>query len=95
MKLEEKVRLLPGMDKTVQLFKRRVIASAQEVELDRQGRILISAAQRIDAGLNSEMVIAGALDKIELWDRKEWDAAVDISGIDQQAVADKLSQFGI
>jgi MraZ protein len=94
-KLEEKVRTLPKMDEDVKLFIRKVIGSAQEVEIDKQGRILVSAAQRVDAGLNSEIVIVGQLDKIDLWDRKEWDAVNDLSKIDKKATAEKLAAYGL
>ncbi len=94
-KLEEKVRTLPKMDEDVKLFIRKVIGSAQEVEIDKQGRILVSAAQREDAGLNSEIVIVGQLDKIDLWDRKEWDAVNDLSRIDKKATAEKLAAYGL
>lgn len=94
-RLEEKVRLLPKMQEEVRFFMRRVIASAQEVELDKQGRILVPAAHREDAGLNSEIVIVGQIEKIELWDRKEWDAVVDLSKIDKKAVEEKLASYGI
>lgn len=94
-KLEEKVRTLPKMDEDVKLFTRKVIGSAQEVEIDKQGRILISAAQREDAGLHSEIVIVGQLDKIDLWDRKEWDAANDLSRIDKKMTAEKLAAYGL
>ncbi len=94
-KLEEKVRTLPKMDEDVKLFIRKVIGSAQEVEIDKQGRILVSAAQREDAGLHSEIVIVGQLDKIDLWDRKEWDAVNDLSKIDKRATAEKLAAYGL
>ena len=94
-KLEEKVRTLPKMDEDVKLFIRKVIGSAQEVEIDKQGRIQVSAAQREDAGLNSEIVIVGQLDKIDLWDRKEWDAVNDLSKIDKKATAEKLAAYGL
>lgn len=94
-KLEEKVRTLPKMDEDVKLFIRKVIGSAQEVEIDKQGRILVSAAQREDAALNSEIVIVGQLDKIDLWDRKEWDAVNDLSRIDKKATAEKLAAYGL
>ena len=94
-KLEEKVRTLPKMDEDVKLFIRKVIGSAQEVEIDKQGRILVSAAQRVDAGLNSEIVIVGQLDKIDLWDRKEWDAVNDLSKIDKKATAERLAAYGL
>ncbi len=94
-KLEEKVRTLPSMDEYVKLYRRIVIGSAQEVETDKQGRILISAAQREDAGLNSDIVIVGQLDMIDLWDRKEWDAVNDISKIDKKTTAEKLAAYGL
>ena len=94
-KLEEKVRTLPKMDEDVKLFMRKVIGSAQEVEIDKQGRILVSAAQREDAGLHSEIVIVGQLDKIDLWDRKEWDAVNDLSKIDKKMTAEKLAAYGL
>jgi len=94
-KLEEKVRTLPKMDEDVKLFIRKVIGSAQEVEIDKQGRILVSAAQREDASLHSEIVIVGQLDKIDLWDRKEWDAVNDLSKIDKKKTAEKLAAYGL
>jgi len=94
-KLEEKVRPLPKSQEEVKFFMRRVIASAQEIELDKQGRILIPAAHREDAGLNTDIVMLGLIDKIELWDRKEWDAAYNSSGIDKKVVADKLAAYGL
>lgn len=94
-KLEEKVRQLPRMLEEVRFFMRRVIASAQEVEMDKQGRILIPAAHRADAGLNSDIVMVGLIEKIELWDKKEWEVAVDPSGIDRKTVEEKLASYGL
>jgi MraZ protein len=95
IRLEEKVRQLPGMTEEVKFFKRRVIASAHEVEVDKQGRILIPAALREDAGLISDIVIVGQLEKIELWDRKEWDIVVDPTKIDRRAAEEKLAAYGL
>ena len=93
--LEEKVRSLPKMDKDVKLFKRRVIASATECDIDKQGRILIPAALREDADIAGDIVIVGQVEKIELWNRKEWDAVVDLSGVDQESVEEKLAGYGL
>lgn len=95
LKLEEKVRQLPKMLEEVRFFMRRVIASAQEMELDRQGRVLIPSALREDAGLNSDIVMVGQLEKIDLWDRKEWDLAVDPAKFDRKAVEEKLASYGL
>jgi len=94
-RLEEKVRPLPKSQEEVKFYMRKVIASAQEVELDKQGRILIPAAHREDAGLSTDIVIVGQIEKIELWDRKEWDAVNDPSRLDKKAVAEKLAAYGL
>jgi MraZ protein len=95
IRLEEKVRQLPRMQEEVRFFMRRVIASAQEVELDKQGRVLIPAAHREDAGLHSDIVIVGQIEKMELWDRKEWDIVVDPARIDRKAAEEKLASYGL
>lgn len=94
-RLGEKVRSLPQMKEPVKYFLRKVIASAQECELDKQGRILIPATHREDAQINGEVVVVGQIDKIELWNRKEWDAAIDPSKIDRKAYEAELAGMGI
>lgn len=94
-RIEEKVRQLPKSQDEVRYFLRRVVASAQEIELDKQGRILVPASLREDAGLNSDIVIVGQIDKIELWDRKAWDGVNDPATIDRKAVAEKLASYGL
>lgn len=95
IRLEEKVRQLPKMKEEVRFFMRRVIASAQEVELDKQGRVLIPAAHREDAGLDADIVIVGQIEKIELWDRKEWDIVVDPARIDKREAEERLASYGL
>lgn len=57
----------------------RVWASgATEVEIDRQGRVPIPSWLRAYAGLEDgeEVLIMGAIERIELWKRSEWEARV-------------------
>ena len=95
IKLEEKIRGLPRMLEEVRFFMRRVIASAQECTFDKQGRLLIPAAQREDSGIRGDVVIVGQIEKIELWDRKEWDGVVDLSSIDRKTVEERLAAYGL
>ena len=94
-RLEERVRAMPKMDEAVKFFMRKVIASAVEIELDKQGRVLIPVAHREDSGINGEIVVVGQIDKIELWDRKEWDTMVDPAKIDKKAVEQRLVSYGL
>ena len=56
-KLIDKVNQMPQTSDAVKYFMRRVIGSAIECEIDKQGRVLVSAALRTDAALDSEVVL--------------------------------------
>lgn len=47
-----------------------------EVEVDRQGRMAIPAELRRFAGLTGDVLINGAIDRVELWDPAVWEAKV-------------------
>ena len=51
-------------------------STSHELEIDRQGRMAIPARLREYAGLGSEVLVLGAIDRVELWDRPTWDAKV-------------------
>jgi len=95
LKLEEKIRELPKSDEAVMYFLRRVIASALPCELDKQGRILIPYEHRQDAGINSEVVIVGQIERIEIWDKITWDSITDPSKVDIKRIQDGLAKYGL
>lgn len=94
-RLQEQVRSKPRSDEAIRFFLRRVIASAVETEMDKQGRILVPAALREDANINANVVLAGQIEKIELWDRNEWDTLYDPSKIDRKIIEEKLAAYGL
>ncbi len=94
-KLQEQVRTKPRSDEAIRFFLRRVVASAIEMEMDKQGRILVPAALREDANLNSNVVMAGQIERIELWDRNEWDVLFDPEKADRRSIEDKLASYGL
>ena len=53
-------------------YVRRLAASADEQELDKQGRITLSPAHRSYAGLERECVVIGSVDFMEIWDAEAW-----------------------
>lgn len=61
-------------------IQRRLMSWAVEVEADKQGRILIPLNLREQAGLEKDIIVAGVVDRCEIWDRQRWNdfnAAVD------------------
>jgi len=50
------------------LIQRRFIAPAQEVEIDRTGRIVIPSTLREYGGLTKECIVLCMLNRLEIWD---------------------------
>lgn len=51
---------------------RFTFSGAFDVELDRQGRIIVPAALRQYAGIGAEVVMVGAYDHLEVWSKDLW-----------------------
>ena len=54
-------------------FERITFALASKVELDRQGRVLLSERLRRRAGLGDRIMLVGVRDHIELWNSRDWE----------------------
>lgn len=51
-------------------------STSHELDLDRQGRMAIPARLREYAGLEGDVLVLGAIDRVELWNREAWDEKV-------------------
>ena len=90
---EDKLKALPlTVNKEARKFSRFFLAGAATVELDKQGRALVPATLREFAGLDKEVVLAGVLDRIEIWDKDKWHEASDYDDMDD--IAEHMSEFG-
>jgi transcriptional regulator MraZ len=72
-------------------LQRVVYANAVEGELDKQGRIVISARLREYAGLERDVVVAGVNDHLEIWDRAAWQRELADSEGRTRDVAERLA----
>ena len=79
---------LSGEARTLQ---RVVYANAVEGDLDKQGRIVISARLREYAGLDRDVVVAGVNDHLEIWDRGAWQREIADSEGRTRDVAERLA----
>jgi MraZ protein len=51
-------------------------STASYVRPDRQGRFVIAEEKRSEVSLATEITVVGAVDRVEIWDRKLWAAHV-------------------
>jgi MraZ protein len=66
---ENELKKVPTGSREVRMFKRVFMASASECTMDRQGRIVIPPSLKQFAGFDKSIVIAGAIDHFEIWDK--------------------------
>ena len=55
------------------VLRRMTFGSAFDMELDRQGRVLVPQPLRRYASLQEEVVLVGGGDYLEIWDRRRWE----------------------
>ena len=70
--LERKLVRLPSMNKVARNIVRIMVGYATEVEMDGNGRILVSRELRDFAGLDKAAMLIGQGNKFELWDEDAW-----------------------
>ncbi|MCI5959366.1 MAG: division/cell wall cluster transcriptional repressor MraZ [Lachnospiraceae bacterium] len=88
-KLNEK----SDLEAKVRKIKRFFISGAQEMEPDKQGRMLVPPVLREYAGLEKEVVFAGVGGHIEIWDKAKWEDVTSFDDIND--IAEELSNIGI
>src|SRR6266508_1767714 len=71
-RLAERISGLPMLQADARQLHRHFFAGATQLIPDRLGRVLIPAYLRDYAGLRGEVVVAGVLSRIEIWDRDTW-----------------------
>ncbi len=73
-------------DRAAQLFETFYIGGAHEVQVDRQGRILIPSKLREFAGLARDVTFSAKHNRFQLWDRATLDKI--LKSVEEQWVAD-------
>jgi MraZ protein len=70
--VEEQLNALPTFNKQTRFLQRLIIGYATELEMDGQGRILLSSMLREYAGLKKKAILIGQGKKFEIWDEDSW-----------------------
>ena len=89
----EELSNLPASSADVRKMIRVFTANSAELEIDKQGRILIPPELRKKAGLKKEVVFIGVTHKIEVWDKDRYEAAESSDSIDE--IVEGLNTYGI
>ena len=70
--VERRVAELPSLKRQNQVLKRLLLGHASELEMDGQGRVLLSSELRAYARLDKRIALVGEGDKFEIWGEEQW-----------------------
>jgi MraZ protein len=93
--LTEKISQLPTGNRAARNFTRFMYSNAFDSIPDRQGRVLIPQNLRAYADIESETIVAGANNRVELWSPGKWSAVMAEVEEDPDAFASQLEELGI
>jgi MraZ protein len=64
----------PVTDEKARAIRRYMFAGAEKVSVDKLGRILVPALLKEYAGIAQDVMVIGAGDHFELWNKTNWEA---------------------
>ncbi len=71
-KLADKLAKLPISKANTRAFARLMLAGAMDVDVDKQGRMLIPDYLRQYADMKKQVIVAGLYNRLEIWDEANW-----------------------
>jgi len=94
-KLATKLAALPISKANTRAFSRQMLAGAMDVQLDKQGRIILPEYLRKYADLKKKAIIAGLYNRLEIWDQDKWNKYK--KGIEKQSgnIAEALEGLAV
>jgi len=93
--LENKLKSLPLTNRDARAFIRFFFSGAAEVELDKQGRILLPQNLREYANLQKDIYIIGVSVRVEVWDKAKWEEYNTDDSLSPDRIAEKMVKLGI
>jgi MraZ protein len=94
-KIAEKLAALPISQANSRAFARLMLAGAFDVEIDKQGRMVIPDYLRKFANLSKKVVAAGLYDRVEIWDQDLWDEYKANTERESSNIAEALGALGV
>jgi MraZ protein len=94
-KLAEKISALPFSQANSRAFSRLMLAGAMDVEIDKQGRVVLPEYLRRYASIGKDAVVAGLYGRIEVWDKTSWDSYKAKTEKDSNDIAERMGELGV
>ena len=87
---ENLIATMSPFQEKARLIQRRILAPAQEAEIDRSGRIVVPPTLREYAGLRKDCTILGMVKYLEIWDESTYSSYLEESDDRFKEAAEEL-----
>lgn len=94
-KILEKINSFPISDSKARKVSRFFAGGASECEIDKQGRIMVPAYLREYADLGKNVVLIGAVNRMEIWDAELWSKQLGEGGEYYANIEADMRELGI
>lgn len=94
-KVSERITSLPMANTEARRFTRFMFSSASESIPDRNGRVIIPQKLLQHANIDRDVVVAGVMNKIEIWNPEHWQEEQSKVTEDPESLAAQLADLGI
>lgn len=94
-KLAQKLAGLPLSQASARAFARLMLAGAMDVNMDKQGRVVLPGYLRTFASIAKSAVVAGLFNRIEIWNEENWKKYKGEAEKDSSDIAEKLAELGV
>ncbi|MCX6765844.1 MAG: division/cell wall cluster transcriptional repressor MraZ [Candidatus Moranbacteria bacterium] len=93
--LAAKLGTLPVGESGTRSFIRLMLAGATDVDVDRQGRILLPEYLKKYAALKKNIIVAGLFNRLEIWDERSWSSYKQKAEKNTDEIAEQLGKLGV
>ncbi len=95
--IERKLMRLPSLNKQARRLQRLMVGYATEIEMDGNGRILLSKELREFSSIDRQSILIGQGNKFELWDDDSWNKKRDswLSMEDEAGLSNELETLSL
>jgi len=93
--LATKLAGLPISQKNTRAFTRLMLAGAMDVEIDKQGRVIVPDYLRDFAKLAKKVIVTGLYNRLEIWDASRWQQYRRGMEGHSADIAEQLGELGV
>ncbi|RJO59792.1 transcriptional regulator MraZ [Candidatus Parcubacteria bacterium] len=95
MQLADKLAKLPISQANTRAFSRLMLAGAMQLEIDKQGRVVVPDYLRKYGGIKKKVVVAGLYNRLEIWDETVWERYKAGTEKTSGTIAENLGALGV